>query len=95
MTTHGQILSADPIVAGRLAGSLASWINSIGGRIATWADACADYHAAAAMYEQLSALSDAELMRRDLSRATLARHVLAACDRVSNPAMASKARPRS
>ena len=38
-----------------------------------------DYHKAAAMYEQLSNLSDAELRRRGLSRATLARDVCAAC----------------
>jgi hypothetical protein len=33
------------------------------------------------MYEQLAALSDAELTRRGLSRATLARDVRATCDR--------------
>jgi len=94
MTTHDQTFST-AFAPSKPAGSFASWIKSIGGRIATWVYTCADYYAAAAMYEQPSALSDAELMRRDLSRATLARHVLAACDRVSNPAMASKARPRS
>jgi hypothetical protein len=44
--------------------------------LATWVDTCAEYRAAAAIYEQLSALSDAELARRGLSRATLARDVL-------------------
>jgi hypothetical protein len=78
MTTHDRIFSTAAFATGKLAGSLANWIRSIAGRIATWADACADYHAAAAMYEQLSALSDSELARRGLSRATLAR---AACDR--------------
>jgi hypothetical protein len=67
------------------AGSFASRIKSIGGRVATWADTCANYYAAAAMYEQLSALSDAELMRRELSRATLARDVCAACDLSAKP----------
>jgi hypothetical protein len=43
--------------------------------------ACADYYAAAAIYERLAVLSDAELARRGLSRATLARDVLARCDR--------------
>jgi hypothetical protein len=42
-------------------------------------------HAAAAMYEQLSALSDAELSRRGLSRAHLAQDVRAACDRSPRP----------
>jgi hypothetical protein len=39
----------------------------------------ADYHKAAAMYEQLSKLAEAELRRRGLSHATLARDVCAAC----------------
>ena len=39
----------------------------------------ADYHKAAAMYEQLSKLGDAELRRRGLSPATLAREICAAC----------------
>ena len=95
MTIHDQILPTVVLAAGEPRRTLSDWITCVGRRIVTWAETCADYHAAAAMYEQLSALSDAELMRRDLSRATLARHVLAACDRVSNPAMASKARPRS
>jgi hypothetical protein len=94
MTTHNQTFST-AFATSKPAGSFASWIKSVGRRIATWVDTCADYYAAAAMYEQLSALSDAELMRRGLSRATLAHDVLAACDRVWNPAMAIKSRARS
>jgi hypothetical protein len=48
--------------------------------LVAWVKACGDYYAAAALYEQLSALSDAELTRRGLSRATLARDVCAAYD---------------
>jgi hypothetical protein len=44
--------------------------------LVTWVDTCAEYRAAAAIHEQLSALSDAELARRGLSRATLAHDVL-------------------
>jgi len=84
MTTHDQTFST-AFVPSKPAGSFASWIKSIGGGIATWADTCADYYAAAAMYEQLSALSDAELSRRGLSRATLAEEVRAACDRELRP----------
>jgi hypothetical protein len=47
-------------------------------------DACADYYAAAAIYEQLSRLSDAELQRRGLARETLARDIAMACDRTTN-----------
>ena len=56
MTTHDQTFST-AFAPSRPAGSFASWIKSIGGQIATWADTCADYYAAAAMYEQLAALS--------------------------------------
>lgn len=42
---------------------------------------CADYYQAAAMYEQLSKLGEAELRRRGLSRATLALDLCAACSR--------------
>jgi hypothetical protein len=85
MTTREQILSSAALATDKQARSLASWIKSIGGRIAAWADTCADYYAAAAMYEQLAALSDAELMRRGLSRATLAHDVRTSCDRGSKP----------
>jgi hypothetical protein len=85
MTSHDQILPSAGFAAGKPERSLASWLNSIGGEIAAWAETCADYYAAAAMYEQLSPLSDAELMRRGLSRATLAHHVRASCDRGSKP----------
>jgi hypothetical protein len=53
---------------------------SIGGRLISWAKTCAKYYAAATLYEHLSSLSDAELHRRGLSRATLAQHVRLACD---------------
>jgi len=43
--------------------------------LASWATTCADYCAAAAAYEQLRGLSDAELGRRGLARDTLARDV--------------------
>jgi hypothetical protein len=48
--------------------------------LVTWCETCADYYEAAALYEELSALCDAELQRRGLSRATLARSVCTACD---------------
>ena len=84
MTTHEQTFST-AFAPSKPAESFASWIKSVGRRIATWVDTCADYYAAAAMYEQLSALSDAELMRRGLSRATLAHDVRVICDRGSKP----------
>jgi hypothetical protein len=54
---------------------------SLGGWLADCLGVMADYHAAAARYEDLARLADAELERRGLCRATLARDVLAACGR--------------
>jgi hypothetical protein len=80
MTSHPHVATAD---AGRpdvprapLGTSLATLVSKIG----DWVEVCADYYAAAALYEQLSALSDAELARRGLSRATLAQDAQAACE---------------
>ena len=56
-------------------------VQSLGWHVAVWVRTCADYHAAAAMYEQRSGLSDAELQRRGLSRANLGQDACAACDR--------------
>jgi hypothetical protein len=61
-----------------------NWIRLAGLRIVTWATTCADYYAAAAMYEQLSKLSNAELERRVLNRATLPRDVCDNCEGGNN-----------
>jgi hypothetical protein len=83
MTTHDQHSATLALAASEPAVLLPGWIKSMGRRLVTWAGTCADHWAAAAMYEQLSTLSDAELAGRGLSRATLARDVRAACDRSS------------
>jgi hypothetical protein len=72
-----QILPSDGVAEGRSARRLSDWLRSLRSRLAIWLDACADHWAAAAMYQQLTGLSDAELARRGLSRATLARDVAA------------------
>ena len=59
---------------------VARGILSIGRCIADCIKTLADYYAAAAKYEQLCRLSDAELKRRGFARATLARDLVAACD---------------
>jgi hypothetical protein len=76
MTT--KLLRSDGVAEGGSARRLSDRLRSIGSRIASWLDTCADHWAAAEMYQRLSVLSDAELARRGLSRATLARDVLAA-----------------
>ena len=49
-------------------------LGALAGYLATWCATCADYYEAAALYEELAALADAELHRRGLSRATLPRN---------------------
>jgi hypothetical protein len=55
--------------------SLGHWAQSVYQSVSTWVETCVEYYEAAAMYEDLSRLSDAELRRRGLSRDTLARDV--------------------
>ena len=81
MTMHDRLLPAQTGPRPASAFPLAGGISSAGRRIADWLATTADYYAAAAIYEQLSGLSDAELQRRGLSRATLAWDICQACDR--------------
>jgi hypothetical protein len=85
MTAHDRLFAGAPLSGGESAtpngiGSI-GWMSSIGMWVAAWAKNCADYWAAAALYERLSGLSDAELARRGLSRAILARDVRDTRDR--------------
>jgi hypothetical protein len=57
---------------------------SLAAKVTAWIDTCADYYAAAAIYEQLSRLSNSELSRRGLSRATLASDIARMCDRTND-----------
>jgi hypothetical protein len=90
MTAHDRLFASATLSGSESAGPLPNWIGSIGwmgsiGRwVAAWAKNCADHWAAAALYERLSGLSDAELARRGLSRATLAQDVRDTCDRSSD-----------
>jgi hypothetical protein len=59
---------------------LIAGISVLKARFKAWLQTCADYYEAAALFDQLSRLSDAELSRRGLSRATLSRDVCEACD---------------
>ena len=61
--------------------SLGGHLGALGSHLATWVGTCADYYQAAALYDELSGLSDAELRRRGLSRATLAVDLSRGCDR--------------
>jgi hypothetical protein len=71
--------------AGKVAAaSFSDCLRSIGRRLSAWINTCSDYSAAAATYEQLRRLSNAELHRRGLSRDTLARDVCRSCDRTAD-----------
>jgi hypothetical protein len=88
MTAHDQSSSFDIVGRSRLAGLLKSTVR-LRIAVAGWIRTAANYYAAAALYEQLSGLSDSELRRRGLSRANLAHDVVAACDDVRSPSQMS------
>ena len=60
--------------------SLGPRLKVLRAHVAAWVTTCADYYDAATLYDELSVLSDAELHRRGLSRATLASDVCKSCD---------------
>jgi hypothetical protein len=80
MLFAAQPLSAQTDASPVLGPSATEWLMSIGRRVSAWASACADYYSAAALYDELRGLSDAELRRRGLSRDTIARDACQACD---------------
>ena len=83
MTAHEQPFDAP--AAAKPAPQLSGWIVCATLRVWTWASTCADYWSGAAMYEHLAQLSDAELARHGLSRATLAHDLCATCERDAKP----------
>ena len=81
MATYASSYSSSrPMVIGR-ASQRHGWFRRLRTRGGVWLAICVDYYEAAAMYEELSRLSDAELARRGLNRPSLARDVLTACER--------------
>jgi hypothetical protein len=87
MSAHDRPFAGAALSGGESAAPLTNrvgsygWMSAIGLWVAAGAKNCAGYWAAAALYDRLSGLSDAELARRGLSRATLARDVRDTCDR--------------
>ena len=78
MTMHDNLLPAEAAQPSAFL-FLRSSFGSLAQRIADGVKTAARYYEAAAMYEHLCRLSDAELNRRELSRATLARDICDAC----------------
>ena len=83
MAISEHISGIDAAPPAKTAAPLFGSIKSLARFLTTWANSCADYYAAAAMYEQLSRLSNAELHKRGLSRDTLARDLCQSCDRTA------------
>ena len=81
MTAQANPSKAEGIPQGTSGQPRHDHLSALAARLVTWCGTCVDYYQAATFYEELSALSDAELQRRGLSRATLGRDVCAACDR--------------
>jgi hypothetical protein len=71
------MLDVAPVARSARRSRLASRVSSIATWVRDYIEQMADHYAAAAMYEQLQRLSDAELRRRGLTRENLARDVLA------------------
>ena len=81
MTTQAKHSPSDTELLETLKPSLGTRFGAFKTHVAAWIETCVSYYEAAALYEQLSGLSDAELHRRGLSRETLARDVCDACAR--------------
>ena len=75
MTTH-EASCPTATSAGERAASLFTLVRSLTKGIASWVQSTADRWEAAALYDALRGLSDAELHKRGLSRDTLAGDVL-------------------
>ena len=73
MPMHDYVLAAQTSLRQAADAPFANCAASLGSLIGGLAGTAADYYTAAAVYEQLSRLSDAELQRHGLSRATLGR----------------------
>ena len=79
MTFHEQAFVRETIVADATT-SLSRSIKSLAEFFVAWMESCADYWAAAALYDSLRRLSDSELQKRGLSRDTLAQEVFHSCN---------------
>jgi hypothetical protein len=81
-TTYDPFLPPRSVVIGRASPKHGRY-RRLRARVATWLRTCVDYYEAAALYEELNRLSDAELARRGLERPNLARDILKVCNRNS------------
>jgi hypothetical protein len=79
MTFHEQAVVHETIV-GNTTTSLSRSIKSLAEGFVAWMESCADYWAAAALYDALRKLPDSELQKRGFSRDKLAQDVFHSCN---------------
>jgi hypothetical protein len=72
MNMHEKFVASELVFSARPRPQLSAW-RALRQGLASWVKNCADRYAAAAAYEELLRLSDAELRHRSLSRDILAR----------------------
>jgi len=84
MTAQARLPLATGEPLGTSRPSFGARLGALRSHLAAWVGTCADYYRAAALYDDLSRLSDAELHRRGLSRATLAWDLCQGCDRTNS-----------
>jgi hypothetical protein len=84
MNMHERFAAHEATLVGEGTARRLTWLRSVATRLAAWAKSCADCYAAAAAYDDLSRLSDAQLKHRGLSRDILAREVSQWRDRGSS-----------
>lgn len=80
MTEQAWISRSNGKPFGALGLSMSRRLRALRAHLAAWVGTCADYYQAAALYDDLSRLSDAELGRRGQSRATLAWDLSQSCE---------------
>ena len=80
MTFHEQAVVVHETIVADTTTSLSRSIKSLAEGFVAWMDSCADYWAAAALYDALRKLPDSELQKRGLSRDTLARDIFHSCN---------------
>jgi hypothetical protein len=73
MNMHEKFAPSEGVASNAAAAPTRSTWRTLLLSLAAWVERCADHYAAAAVYKELSRLSDAELKRRGLSRDILAR----------------------
>jgi hypothetical protein len=85
MNMHESFVSSQEMLSPATVPARSAWFGRLRSALRTWLKRCAVNYAAAASYEDLSRLSDAELNHRGLSRDILVRDLTAERDGTTRP----------